>query len=147
MGNHEDANLILKLYELRREDVMRRARDWMATFNPNTAQDIIDAVSGQHSAYFRMVMSYWDMAAALVNHGAINEELFHDTNGEHLYCYAKIEPFVAELREKFGPQIYPNLEKLVLRQPNIQERLAHLRQMSKNMAARRDAAAAAEATT
>ena len=66
MSKAKDADLILKLYDLRREETMRKARDWMIRFNPESMQDILDAVMGEHSAYFRMVTSYWEMAAALV---------------------------------------------------------------------------------
>src|ERR1041384_8387181 len=103
MSKAKEADLILKLYDLRREETMRKARDWMIRFNPESMQDILDAVMNeQHSAYFRMVTSYWEMAAALVNHGAIDEQMFNDTNGEHLAVFAKIQPHLAEMRAQFG---------------------------------------------
>ena len=134
---YESADLILKLYDLRREETMRKARQWFATFNPQSAQDITDAMAGEHSAYFRMVTSYWDMAAALVEQGAIDEQMFNETNGEHAFVFAKIEPHLTELRSMFGPQVLPNLEKVVMRLPNAKERLAHLREMMRKMAERR----------
>ncbi len=145
---HEDANLILKLYDLRREDTMRKARDWFArNFNPESAQDFISAVTDEHSsAYFRMVTSYWEMAASLVNNGAIDEQLFNDANGEHILVYAKLEPYIAELREMFhSPHAYAHLEKLVTRVPNINERLALLRERMKqwSAASRKESAAKA----
>ena len=95
----EDANLILKLYELRREEVMRKARDWyLSQFNPGSVQDITNAVMGEQSAYYRMVTTYWDMAASFVNPGALDEQMFLDANGECLVVFAKIEPFIEELR-------------------------------------------------
>src|ERR1041385_7938550 len=119
---HEDANLILKLYELRREDVMRKARDWFIWFNPTSAQDILNALMGEHSAYYRMVTSYWEMAASFVNHGAIDEEMFNDAHGEHMVVFAKIEPFLTEMREMGGsPQYMRHLEELVMRMPNASE--------------------------
>ncbi|HEY0080391.1 MAG TPA: hypothetical protein VGB73_17410 [Pyrinomonadaceae bacterium] len=134
---YESAELILKLYDLRREAVMRQARQWFAGFNPTTTQDVVDALTGENSAYFRMVTTYWDMAAALVNQGAIDEDMFNEANGEHFFVYAKIEPLIEELRQMFGPQVVPNLEKLVMRSPAAKERLAHLRDMSRKMAERR----------
>ncbi len=133
---HEDANLILKLYELRREETMRKARDWFAReFQPETIQDVVKVVMGEHSAYYRMVASYWDMAASFVNNGAIDEQMFNDANGEHMLVYAKLQPFIAELREMFhSPQAYANLEKLVTRMPNAPERLATLRERMKTWA-------------
>ena len=142
MGKYEDADLILKLYDLRREETMRKARNFMATFNPQSLQDIMAVATGENSAYMRMVMSYWDMAASLVNNGAIDEQMFNDANGEHFFYYAKFEPFIEELRATLGTQVWVHLEQLVMRAPNAKERLAQMRERSKKMAARRMAAAA-----
>ena len=139
---HEDANLILKLYELRREEVMRKARDWFIWFNPTSSQDIFNALMSEHSAYYRMVTSYWDMAASFVNHGAIDEQMFNDANGEHMVVFAKIEPFLEEMRAKFNaPKAMSNLEQLVMRRPDAKEYLAALRERFKQMAAMRAEAA------
>ncbi|HYE65674.1 MAG TPA: hypothetical protein VD966_08825 [Pyrinomonadaceae bacterium] len=141
-AKHEDANLILKLYELRREEVMRKARDWFFTFNPNSVQDVVDAAMGPHSAYYRMVTSYWDMAASLVNHGAIDEQMFNDANAEHLAVFSKMEPFIAEIRTLAGsPQYLQHLERLIMRMPDAQERLQQIRERLKQMAAARAEAA------
>ena len=139
MTKYEDADLILKLYDLRREETMRKARAWLAAFNPESVEDIMAAGTSEHNAYLRMVMSYWDMAASLVNNGAIDEKMFGDANAEHFFYYAKFEPFIEELRAAFGPQMWIQLEQLVMRAPNARERLAKMREMSKNMAARRAA--------
>jgi hypothetical protein len=138
----EDANLILKLYELRREEVMRKARDWFIWFNPGSMQDILDTFMSDKSAYYRMVTSYWEMAATLVNHGAIDEAMFNEANGEQTVVFAKIEPFLEELRTKFNsPQMMANLEKLVMRKPDAKELLSTLRERFKQMAAMRAEAA------
>jgi len=144
---YESADLLLKLYDLRREPTMREARQWMAYFNPESAQDVLDALMGDKSAYFRQVMSYWDMAASFVLNGAIDEQMFDDANGEHLFYFAKIEPFLAELREKLGPasRLVPHLERLVMSKPDAEERLEQLRQMGRAVAARRAQAANADA--
>ncbi|HEX8706851.1 MAG TPA: hypothetical protein VF723_01210 [Pyrinomonadaceae bacterium] len=138
---HEDANLILKLYELRREEVMRAARNWfIGEFNPESLQDISDAVMGEHSAHYRMVTTYWEMAASFVTNGAIDEKMFNDANGEHNVIYAKIEPFVAEIRSTQGmPQYMQHLEKIVMSAPDAKERMAALRERFKQMAATRAA--------
>src|SRR4030088_3273922 len=102
MSKQEDANLILKLYDLRREAVMRDARNWFFTFNPTSVQDFIDALMGEHSGHYRMVVSYWDMAASMVNQGAIDEDLFNASGGEMVFVYAKIAKFIPELRQLFG---------------------------------------------
>jgi hypothetical protein len=141
---YEDANLILKLYELRREEVMRKARDWYAQqFNPESLQEITDVMMSDKSAYYRMVTTYWDMAASFVNHGAIDEQMFADANMEHIMVFAKIEPFVAEIRSTFTmPNYLENLEKLVMRLPNAKELLASIRERFKQFAAMRAEAAA-----
>src|SRR5688500_16614167 len=93
------AELIMRLYELRREATMRKARDWMFTFNPTSVDDFEKTMMDPEvGAYLRMVTSYWDMAASFVNHGAIDAEMFNDTAGEHVGVFAKIEPFLPELR-------------------------------------------------
>lgn len=136
MSKHEDADLILKLYDLRREKVMREARTWFLTFNPTSAQEILDVITSEHSAHYRMVVSYWDMAASLVNHGAIDETMFNDANGEHLFVYAKLAPFVTEIRSMFGaPEFLQHLETLVKRMPNIEERLTAMQERIKKMLA------------
>jgi len=129
MSKHEEADLILKLYELRREPTMRKARDWyFLEFNPQSIADVKDALFGEHSGHLRMVMTYWDMAAALVNHGAISRELFNDTNGEHIAVFYKIEPILAESRGFFGPQFLANLEKLIDATPEARTRAASARE-------------------
>ncbi|HYY58892.1 MAG TPA: hypothetical protein VE842_16295 [Pyrinomonadaceae bacterium] len=139
----EDADLILKLYDLRREDTMRKARNWfIGEFHPGSLQDIIDAVMSDKSAYFRMVTSYWEMAASLVNNGAIDEQMFNDANGEQMVVFAKIEPFLSEVREKFGtPQTLQHLEQLVMRTPDARERLSAIRERIKTITAARAEAA------
>src|SRR5271169_6816166 len=103
MSKQEEAGLILKLYELRREDTMRKARDWFfRELNPQSIADFSKAITGEHSGYLRMVVSYWDMAAALVNDGGISLELFNNSNGEHIVVFAKIEPLLGEIRSSYG---------------------------------------------
>ena len=132
MGKHEDADLILKLYDLRREKTMREARNWFFTFNPTSAADYMETMMGEHSGYARMVISYWDMAASLVNNGAIDEQMFNDANGEHLFVFAKIEPILEELRQQWNqPDMLTHFETLVRRVPNNQEKLAAMRERIK----------------
>jgi hypothetical protein len=135
---YESAELILKLYDLRREETMRKARDWFFTFDPQSVEDVATAARGEHSAYYRMVTSYWDMACSLVNNGAIDERLFADANGEQYLVFAKIQPFLAQIREATGqPNYISNLEKFVMRQPDIEQRLERMRAMVKQMLAQR----------
>lgn len=134
---YESATLIIRLYELRRDPTMREARNWFArSFNPTSIDDMMQAVTGPNSAYFRMVTSYWDMAAGFVLHGAIDEAMFNDANGEQHVVFAKIEPFMADYRARMGnPAYLGNLEKLVMKAPGATERLATLRERFRALAA------------
>jgi hypothetical protein len=132
MSKQEEAGLILKLYELRREDTMRKARDWyFRDFNPQSMADYNAALFGEHSGHLRMVVTYWDMAAALVNNGAISLQLFTDTNGEHLAAFSKIEPLLGEIRAAYGSQFAVNIEKLVDATPDGRKRTAEIRERMK----------------
>jgi hypothetical protein len=137
---HESMMGILRLYELRREETMRKARAWFATFNPTSAQDVLATLTGDESAYYRMVTSYWEMAASFVNHGAIDEQMFNDATLEHVSVYAKIEPFITEIRAMAqAPQYLLQLEQLVMRYPQIGAILAHTRERLGAAAAQRGA--------
>ena len=132
MSKQEEAGLILKLYELRREDTMRKARDWyFREFNPQSFADFNTAMFGEHSGHLRMVVSYWDMAAALVNNGAISPELFDDSNGEHIGVFAKYELILSEIRAAYGPKFGANLEKLIDATPDGRKRAAAGREQMK----------------
>jgi hypothetical protein len=138
---YESARLILQLYDLRREETMRKARDWFVTFVPGSAKEITDVLVGPESPHFRMVTTYWDMAASLVNNGAIDEKMFNDANLEHVAVFAKIDPFIAELRSMYdSPEYLKNLENLVMRRPGAKELLAKIRERFKTILAAREAA-------
>jgi hypothetical protein len=117
---YESAELLLRLYDLRREKVMRKARDWMFSYKPESAQEYSNTMMDPKvGGYLRMVVSYWDMAATLVNRGLIDAELFNETVGEHVMVYAKIEPILDELRSMWeSPEMCKNLEKVIMDKPN-----------------------------
>ena len=129
----QDALVILKLYELRSEALMRAARAWFFTeFSPKSGKEIVALLqSGERqSAYYRMVTSHWEVAAALVNNGGIDEAMFLAANTEHLVVFAKLQPFVAEIRETIGePDYLANLEQLVMRAPNVEKKLENRRRL------------------
>ena len=133
MNKAESADLIMKLYDLRREDTMREARKWFISFFPESTQDVMKTmVDEKTSAYYRMVVTYWDMAAGFVNHGAIDEEMFFDSNGEFIVVFSKVEPFIEELRQSLGSQKYlKNLETLIMKMPDAKEMLAARREQMK----------------
>ena len=126
----KSAELILKLYDLRREPVMREARNWFFTFTPESVDHILRTSMGEHGGHFRMVTTYWDMACSFVNHGAIDAEMFNDATGEQVFVYAKLQPFLAEVRETIGePEYMANLERLVLKIPDVEQKLENRRRM------------------
>ena len=134
MSKQDEAGLILKLYELRREETMRKARDWFfREFSPRSLAEFNAAMFSEHGAYVRMVVSYWDMAAALVNNGAISLELFNDTNGEHIGVFAQIEPLLAEIRGVLNPRFAASLEKLINASPEGRQRVAQMRESMKGV--------------
>lgn len=147
MGKHHDAELILKLYDLRREKTMRDARNWFFQFNPKGREDFIDVLTSDKSGLYRMVISYWDMACSFVNNGAIDAQMFNDANGEHLFVYAKLEPFLPALREEMGnPNFLAHLEKVVKECPDYETKIANIRtRMQKIVELYQQRAAAASA--
>ncbi len=138
-GTHEDAKLILKLYDLRREEVMRKARAWfVGEFHPASVEEVSAAVMGEMSPYYRMVTTYWEMACSFVTNGVLDEQMFNDSGGEHFAVYAKLEPFITQLREiSKMPTYLQHLEKVVMKAPDAAERLTRVREMLKPVAAKR----------
>jgi hypothetical protein len=115
-----DAQIIMQLYDLRRETEMRKARSWwLGDFWPQSADDfmkIAGATGSPENNWLRQVGGYWSMAASFVLQGALNEELFIQpaVSGEMYFLFAKIHPFLKELREKAGdPQMFGNIEKVI----------------------------------
>jgi hypothetical protein len=125
----ESALLNLQLFELRREPVLREARDWFVReFNPESFDELLTIVSGQRNASFRMVVGYWDMAASLVTTGAIDAAAFLAAHGEVFATFSKIHPFLAELRQVSSePDFCKHLEAVVLAAPNAEAILARRR--------------------
>ena len=133
---YESATLLIRLYELRREPMMREARNWFTrSFHPSSIEEVMQTVSGPNSAHFRMVTSYWDMAASFVANGAIDEQMFTDANGEHVIVFSRMEPYLEEYRAKMGNSKYlGSLETIVMRMPDAKARLAALRERFRSMA-------------
>lgn len=120
------ASLLLKLYELRTEPTLRQARAWFAfEFHPSTTRDVLTTWlgPGHESAPYRMVTSYWDMAASFVSQGAIPADMFNAANTEHFALYAKLRPFLGEIRAATRyPDYLVHVENLVT-SPNATERI------------------------
>ena len=134
----QDSLVILKLYEIRGEALMREARRWFfSEFAPKSGKEIVQLLrSGEReSAFYRMVASHWEVAASLVNNGGVDERLFLDANSEHLVVFAKLQPFVAEIRETIGePDYLAHLERLVLKAPNVERKLENRRRLLESWA-------------
>ena len=142
-----DADLVLKLYDLRREAVMRKARQYMAVnFWPESTEDLITLLSSfgsEENAYFRQVTGYWEMAAALVLNGALDENLFFDTNGEMFFVFAKVRRFLKDFRQKMNaPEAMAQIEKLATNTPRARQRLEMMEKRITDFRARAKMAAA-----
>jgi hypothetical protein len=113
-ATYDDANLILRLYELRREEKLRKAREWFAAnFTPASLEDVqrIAPMGSQENAYMRMVLSYWDMAASFVTSGVLNQELFFQSNGELMFVWERVRALAPAFREFIkNPRYWQNLE-------------------------------------
>ena len=127
MDKNMDTMAILKLYELRRDEQMRAARQWyFSEFAPQSAMDVVALYrDGERaSANFRMVVSYWDTAASLVLNGGIDQKMFLDANTEHVFVYAKIADFLPEVRQLFRePDLFIHLETLCRTMPDFAQKL------------------------
>jgi hypothetical protein len=132
-ASSRDAQLIIQLYDLRREAEMRKAREWWSTeFWPNNADDFMKVASApgtQENKWLRQVAGYWGIATSFVLQGALDEDLFlvPGFSGEMFVLFAKVYPFLEELREKLGdPEFFLDIEKVVMRTKWGRERLKFL---------------------
>lgn len=117
----ESAQLNLQLFDLRREPLLRKAREWfIGEFHPATAEEYFTVIGGEKNPWVRMVIGYWDMAASMVVQGAISQESFIDAHGEIIGTFAKVHPFLAELRGRMGPSVCKNIEQVVMAMPNAE---------------------------
>jgi len=134
MGDpQKSAELIMQLYDLRREEKMREARNWFISFFPESVEDIMKAMIDEAtSGKYRMVTTYWDMAASFVIRGAIDEEMFFDSGGESWVVLSKVQPYLGGLRETIGNANYlRHLEALLMGRPNAAETLEARRESMK----------------
>lgn len=116
----ESGLLNLQLFDLRREPVLREARSWfLGEFNPQSFSELVALASGDRNASFRMVLSYWEMAASLVVNGAIDGDAFRAAHSEIFGTFSKIHPFLDELRAASGePDICKHMEAVVMADPD-----------------------------
>jgi hypothetical protein len=107
-----DAELVIKLYDLRREEVMRRSRDLMFVFNPKSWEELVAVTKWENAlnAAFRQVGTYWEMVYGMVKHGIVNFEYFMESQGEGLALFVKVEPHLARYRQEVSPLAFQNAE-------------------------------------
>ena len=145
-----DAEIILKLYDLRREEVMRKARAWViGEFWPSTADEYFAVAmnpADSHNAYVRQVISFWEMAAALVLHGTVSAELFVDCNNEGFFLLAKFDSILEGVRER-NPMFLARTSDLVKRFPAAAARYEIVRKNVEGMRARLKAASASQSAS
>jgi hypothetical protein len=111
--DHHDADLLLRLYEMRREEVMRSSRDMIRSqYWPKNAEDAVAITKANHplNAAYRQVATYWEMAYGMARHGIIHADYFMEFNGEGLLLFAKVEPHLAEMRKAQSPRVFVNAE-------------------------------------
>ena len=135
-------NLILRLYEMRRDDRMREARNWFTgNFKVRTLEEwtALCAPGTDANASYRMVTSYWEMVASFITSGVLNPELFYQSGRELLFCYARVRHVLPALREKLGnPGELKNLETVAqglhrLVEPAVTGRLRRLLQAHRRL--------------
>lgn len=139
---HEQVNLMLKLYEMRRETRLREAREWFTRhFHANSVEEVMQKfpIGSTENTNMRMVISYWDMCAGIVNRGLINDEFYFESNGEAWLVWERIRPIIAGWRATFSnPRLFHHLEELCGRLDAWREKLQpgsteKMRQMMKMM--------------
>src|SRR5262245_43631878 len=124
--SHQDANLILKLYELRREPVMRESRKTIAQWSPKTFDEVKAIIETTHpsNAAWRQVSSYFEMAFGLARHGIVPADFLAENTAEGLLLFAKLEPFLKQFRKEVSPTAFRNAEWVVKKSSWAQDRVA-----------------------
>jgi hypothetical protein len=111
--DHHDADLVLKLYDLRREAVMRESRAAInSKFWPRNAEEAIAVTAADHplNVAFRQTAAYWEMVYSMARHGIIHPDFLMENNGEGLFLYARIEPYLVAFRQAASPRAFRNAE-------------------------------------
>ncbi len=120
---------------------MRKAREFWASFDPQSFDEYMGVMFGPNGGYIRMVLSYWDMAASLVENGAIDRKMFYDANQEFLMVFSKMEPILGDIRAKFGnPGFLEQFEKLTMGLPDARTQIDTMKMRIRSMIEARAAA-------
>ena len=149
---NEQAQLHLKVYDLRREPRLRQARDWFQqNYHADTVEEAmkIAAPGTEHGTYFGMVIGYWEQTCSLLNYGLLHDELFFETSGEFFGIWEQVKTVLPQFREQFGnPTMLANLEQAAKRYEEWSEKrapgaVAKMREWMQNERAKKKAAASA----
>ena len=142
-----DAEMILKLYDLRRESELRKARNFIMNFEPKSVDNVKAIVSYTHpeNAHFRQVTSYWAMVADFATRGILHPEMFAAHCGEAIWIFTKFEPLLPQIRAEISPTFLANIEAAIKSHPAVEKKAAMFRDMMAKMAAQAPAAPAAKA--
>jgi hypothetical protein len=144
-----DADIVIKLYDLRREAEIRKARNWYANADFSSweaLQKVMLAWGTQENAWFRQVLTYWENAASLVVRGVVDSDLFFDWNGEIIFTYVKIKPYLTQIREASGAEKFlQKTEQLLTSTPELKERVEFMEGQFKKWAEKMKAQAEAQA--
>ncbi len=143
-ATYEDARILMQLYDFRREAEMRKARAFLAQFNPSSFDDfmrIVGAFGTPENNHFRQCISYWEMVASLALHDVVPRDLFNAWCGEMYFVWVKVQPFVAQFRSTANPNFLKNVEALAEGTPEGRERCDIMRNMIKRFAERAESGA------
>lgn len=123
--SHADAELILKLYDLRREAVMRESRKTMGSWLPRSFDDVkaIATASDQRNTAWRQVTSYFEMTYGFARHGIVPADFLVENAGEGLFLFAKLEPYLKAFRKEYSPTAFQNAEWIVKKSPVARQRM------------------------
>ena len=134
--DHHDAELVLKLYDLRRETVMRASRTTMGQFLPRSYEELLAVTQPTHpsNAAWRQVSSYWEMAWSFARHGVCNPDFLIENTTEGLFLYAKVEPHLARFRKEVSPTAFRNAEWIATQCESGRERFLMVQTRIRKMA-------------
>jgi len=147
--NYDDANFALRLYEIRREPELRKARNLVGDVLDGATNETVDAIrqyGHKRNAHFRQVTSHWEIVSSFVNRGIFHPDVYLDTCGEALYTYSVLKPHIQRIREAGSPRFLVQTEKAIADHPALAERVEQIDKARAQWAAQDAAAKAAKAS-
>lgn len=134
--DHHDAELVLKLYDLRRETVMRASRNTMFQFQPRSYEELLAITQPTHpsNAAWRQVSSYWEMAWSFARHGVCNPDFLIENTTEGLFLFARVQPYLERFRKEVSPTAFRNAEWIATQCESGRERFLMVQTRVRKMA-------------